>query len=104
MNLAGKACIVTGGLGALGAAVMERLHSGGAKVAIIERAPGAQADTMVFGNVDLADPAAAKTAIDAAVEKFGGLYALINIAGAFRWETVADGDVATWDFLYSVNL
>src|ERR1044071_7846655 len=104
MSLTGKSCIVTGGLGALGAAVAERLRAAGAKVAIVERASPAQADEMVFGNVDLADPASAKRAIDASAAKLGSLYALINIAGAFRWETLADGDVATWDFLYSVNL
>jgi len=104
MSLTGKSCIVTGGLGALGAAVAERLRAASAKVAIVERASPAQADEMVFGNVDLADPASAKRAIDASAAKLGSLYALINIAGAFRWETLADGDVATWDFLYSVNL
>lgn len=104
MTLAGKACIVTGGLGALGAATVDRLRSAGAHVAIIARASFPQADDMVFGGVDLADPAPVRAAVDAAAEKLGGLYALINIAGAFRWETLADGDIATWDLLYSANL
>lgn len=103
MSLSDKACIVTGGTGALGAAVTARLRSAGANVAIIARGSSAQAE-MVFGGVDLANPAAAQTAVDAAVKKLGRLYALINVAGAFRWETLADGDVATWDLLYSTNL
>ncbi|HEY4115500.1 MAG TPA: SDR family NAD(P)-dependent oxidoreductase [Rhizomicrobium sp.] len=104
MNLAGKRCIVTGGDGALGRAVVERLRFDGAAVAIIERATAAQHDDLVFGDIDLADARAARAAVDAATEKLGGLYALINIAGGFRWETLADGDVATWDFLYTTNL
>ena len=34
----------------------------------------------------------------------GGIYALINIAGGFRWEKIAEGRIDTWDFLYTVNL
>ncbi len=104
MNLAGKGCIVTGGFGALGAAVVQRLRAAGATVAAIDRAPKLQWDAVGFGGVDLADPEAARAAIDSAVTLLGGLYGLVNAAGAFRWETLADGDVATWDLLYSVNL
>src|SRR5690606_35023280 len=43
-------------------------------------------------------------AMDAAAQALGGLDALVNIAGAFRWETVADGSLDTWDLLYKVNL
>jgi NAD(P)-dependent dehydrogenase (short-subunit alcohol dehydrogenase family) len=36
--------------------------------------------------------------------KLGGIDVLVNIAGGFRWETVADGTVETWDLLYAMNL
>jgi len=52
----------------------------------------------------LTDPSQALRAIDAAAAKLGGIDVLVNIAGAFRWETIADGSLETWDFLYSVNL
>src|ERR1043166_5601675 len=98
MDLKDRGCIVTGGFGALGAAVARTLR---------ERGPqgggeNSSRDTITFGGIDLADPAAAKRAIDQAASRLGGLYALVNVAGAFRWETVAEGDVTTWDFLYSV--
>jgi len=75
-------------------------------VAAIDRAPvpanlGAAHG---LGGVDLADAAAAKHAIDGAADALGGLDALVNIAGAFRWETLADGDPETWDLLYRINL
>jgi len=37
-------------------------------------------------------------------ERLSGLDALVNVAGAFRWEKVEDGDTATWDLLFNVNL
>jgi NAD(P)-dependent dehydrogenase (short-subunit alcohol dehydrogenase family) len=104
MDLTDKACIVTGGSGALGVAVVERLRGAGATVAVIHRGASPQPADLTFGGIDVADPAAAQAAVTEAVKKLGGVYALINIAGAFRWETLADGDVATWDLLYSVNL
>lgn len=112
MDLKGKGCIVTGGFGVLAGAVAKALATAGAKVALIDRIadpPPGLADrvgngAICIGNVDLADPAAAKRAIDDAAKRLGGLHALVNIAGTFKWETLADGDLATWDFLYTVNL
>jgi NAD(P)-dependent dehydrogenase (short-subunit alcohol dehydrogenase family) len=104
MKLNGRGCVVTGGFGALGRAATERLAADGAKVAVIDRAPAPENAFIAFGGVDLADPGVAQDTMNAAAEKLGGLYALINIAGAFRWETLGDGDVATWDLLYTVNL
>jgi NAD(P)-dependent dehydrogenase (short-subunit alcohol dehydrogenase family) len=104
MKLDGRGCIVTGGFGALGRTVTQRLAADGAKVAVIDHAKAPETPFVAFGGVDLADAAAARAAVDSAAEKLGGLYALVNIAGGFRWETIADGDVATWDRLYSVNL
>ena len=106
MQLDKRRIVVTGAFGTLGAAVVRAALDAGAAVAAIDRAPvpanlGAAHG---FGGVDLADTAAAKHAIDAAAEALGGLDALVNIAGAFRWETLADGDPETWDLLYRINL
>lgn len=103
MSLAGKACIVTGGAGALGSAVCKALSGDGAKILAIDYGV-LPAEQPGIGNVDLADAAKAKAAIDKAVAEMGGIYALINIAGGFRWEKIAEGRIDTWDFLYTVNL
>jgi len=42
--------------------------------------------------------------VDAIVARFGRLDALVNIAGGFRWETLADGSLDTWNSLYELNL
>lgn len=107
MELQGKRIAVTGAFGALGAAMVERAAAAGARVAAIDRAPGPASSTsnvIAIGGVDLADASAAKAAIDSAAKALGGLDGLVNIAGAFRWETLADGSADTWDLLYRVNL
>jgi NAD(P)-dependent dehydrogenase (short-subunit alcohol dehydrogenase family) len=103
MSLAGKACIVTGGAGALGSAVCKALSGAGAKVMAIDHGV-LPAEQPGLGNIDLADAARASAAIDKAVAEMGGLYALINIAGGFRWEKLSGGSIDTWDFLYTVNV
>ena len=109
MSLAGKRIAITGAFGSLGAAVVQAALDAGAKVAAIDRADAPPAgmdlgDAQRFGGVDLSDTAQAKTAIDAAAKALGGLDALVNIAGTFRWETLADGSPETFDLLYRINL
>jgi len=109
MNLNGKRVAVTGGFGALGVATVNALQAAGARVAAIDRASAAPAgvslgDAKTFGGVDIGDAAAAKATFAKAAEALGGLDALVNIAGTFRWEKIADGGLETWDFLYNVNL
>jgi NAD(P)-dependent dehydrogenase (short-subunit alcohol dehydrogenase family) len=103
MSLEGKNCIVTGGAGALGATVVKTLTAAGATVMALDHA-AIPAGQRGIGGVDLSDPAKAVAAIDKAAAEMGGLYAIVNIAGGFRWETLADGKVDTWDFLYNINL
>jgi NAD(P)-dependent dehydrogenase (short-subunit alcohol dehydrogenase family) len=58
----------------------------------------------LFGGVDLTSATDATRAIDAAHAHHGAVDVLVNIAGAFRWQTVSDGDAETWDFLQAVNV
>jgi NAD(P)-dependent dehydrogenase (short-subunit alcohol dehydrogenase family) len=62
--------------------------------------PGA----FVLSGVDLTDPASAHLAVNAAASALGGIDALLNIAGGFSWQTLADGDAETWDRLYRLNV
>lgn len=107
-SLHGKAVVVTGGSGALGAALGAALVDAGARVALIDRAPAPQADrtdgTVHLGNVDLCDAQATGRALQDAAARLGGLDALVNVAGGFRWERVAGGSVDTWSHLFDMNL
>ena len=103
----GKVVVVTGASGALGKVVAETALARGAKVAGVDYAPSqapATMNRMELGGVDLSDTAAAKKAIDAVASHFGRLDALINIAGSFAFETVAEGDAKTWQRMYALNV
>ncbi|MDA9466337.1 SDR family oxidoreductase [Bradyrhizobium sp. CCBAU 53415] len=102
-----KVLVVTGALGALGKVVVETAQARGARVAGIDHAPSqapAGADRIEIGGVDLSDGAQAKTAVETAARHFGRLDALINIAGGFAFETVGDGDSATWQRMHALNV
>lgn len=107
-DLDGKVVVVTGAFGNLGAAVAQFVALRGADVAMIDRAAlppaGLPYTTLTQGGVDLGDAEAAQSAMDAVADRFGGIDALVNVAGTFRWETVEAGSPDTWDFLYRVNL
>ncbi|MEA2898316.1 MAG: hypothetical protein QOJ84_3931 [Bradyrhizobium sp.] len=103
----GKVILVTGASGALGKVVAEAALARGARVAGVDHAKSQIADTpdrMELGGVDLSDAAQAGKAVDAVVAHFGRLDVLINIAGAFSFETIADGDPKTWQRLYAINV
>jgi NAD(P)-dependent dehydrogenase (short-subunit alcohol dehydrogenase family) len=109
VNLSGKKIAVTGALGALGSVVSAVLRSEGASVACIDHAPADKAPPgckgcLVIGGIDLGSPAAAATAFKSAASQLGGLDGVVNIAGGFRWEKVADGDIATWDLMFNMNV
>jgi NAD(P)-dependent dehydrogenase (short-subunit alcohol dehydrogenase family) len=54
--------------------------------------------------VDLGDVESTRRAMLAAAMRLGGMDVLVNVAGGFQWQTLADGDVETWDQLYRMNL
>lgn len=106
-SVSGKIIAVTGASGALGKVVVDAAVANGAKIAAIDHAAtqiAATPDRLDIGGIDLSDPAQAGKAVDVAVTHFGRLDALINIAGAFAFETVADGDAKTWQRLYAINV
>jgi NAD(P)-dependent dehydrogenase (short-subunit alcohol dehydrogenase family) len=103
----GKVVVVTGASGALGKVVTEIALARGARVAGVDHATSqvaASANRIELGGVDLTDAAQAQTAIDAVVAQFGRLDALLNIAGGFAFEAVAEGDPRTWQRMYALNL
>jgi NAD(P)-dependent dehydrogenase (short-subunit alcohol dehydrogenase family) len=103
----GKVIVVTGASGALGKVVAEAALARGARVAGVDHAASqiqATDKRIELGSVDLTDAAQAKKAIDAVAAHFGRLDALINIAGGFAFETVAEGDPKTWQRMYMLNV
>jgi NAD(P)-dependent dehydrogenase (short-subunit alcohol dehydrogenase family) len=107
MGLEGRIVAVTGGFGQLGAAVVEAALEAGAQVAALDRArtpATGHEGVFALGELDLAEAGTAARALDEVAARFGGLDALVNVAGTFRWETLEEGNLETWDLLYRVNL
>jgi len=98
---------VTGAAGILGRFVVEHLAAGGSPVVAVDVGPDdalPQRAALALGGVDLTDEAGTARAFAAIADRFGSIDGLVNIAGGFAWETVAEGESATWDRLYAINV
>lgn len=102
----GRRIVITGGFGVLGQAVARAARERGASVGLIDRAPTPEAvvgDSQV-GEVDLGSSDEAARAIDDLARELGGIDALINVAGGFRWQTLELGSTQAWSELFAVNV
>ena len=107
LDLSDKVVAITGAFGSLGSAVAAAVQDGGGRLALLDQAgtaPAGLTDPLLLGQVDLSSPEITRAAFAAIVQRFGRLDALVNVAGAFRWESLEAGTVDTWDLLYNVNL
>jgi len=108
--MAGRVIAITGAFGVLGSAVAKAAAAQGARLGLIDFAKDAPAgspagpDVLPLGGVDLTDAVHAGAAMDAVADAFGGIDALLNIAGGFKWETVQDGSIESWPQLYRLNV
>lgn len=102
-----RVIVITGASGALGSVVTTTAMERGARVATLERSAKATVETpsrLALGGVDLTRRDQATAAMQAVADRLGRIDALINIAGAFAFEMVSDGDTTTWQRLYDLNL
>lgn len=97
--MAGKVALITGAAGGIGAAVGELFREHGAKVLLVDQAPGID----LFA-ADVTNPADADRAVAFALEKFGALDVLINNAAYRNTDTVADADLDEWRKVLETNL
>ena len=98
--------VVTGAQGALGREVVALLAASGHAVTGLDIADPVDADGLALGlgGVDLGDADRVASAVRHAVETSGAIDGLVNVAGGFAWETIANGSPETWDRMYAINV
>ena len=103
--LEGEVAIVTGGGRGIGRAVVRRLLTDGAKVVACGRGscPDDLEEGVVWVQADVSRSADAKGIVDAAVNGFGRVTALVNNAGIQIEKTTPQTTDEDWDALVGVN-
>jgi 2-dehydro-3-deoxy-L-rhamnonate dehydrogenase (NAD+) len=98
----GRVALVTGGASGIGAATVERLREGGARLAVFDR-QGADGDVLAIQG-DVSRAADAGSAVTRVVDELGGLDVLVNSAGvpgqSLRTVDVADEE---WERVFAIN-
>lgn len=116
-SLTGRVAIVSGGGGAIGAALAEAFAGAGARVAVLGRtqetldatvgrveAAGGEALALV---ADVTSEAAADEAVVQAVQRFGGVDILVNAVGGGAGKVLHPAQEyprADWDWIMELNL
>ena len=91
--------VVTGAASGIGLAVAEALRARGDQVIGVDYQP---AGTWI--QADLASPAERKRVVDSALQEFGQIDVLVNVAGIFRPTPIENSSPDDWQSVWSVNL
>jgi NAD(P)-dependent dehydrogenase (short-subunit alcohol dehydrogenase family) len=111
MTFTDHVVVVTGASGNLGRAVAQTFADGGADLVLVAQRRetladrfGAEDDHRLFVAADLRDADQAGTVAQRAIDRFGRIDVLCNLAGGFRMgEPVHETSDRTWQFLFDLN-
>lgn len=103
--------LLTGAAGHLGRAVAQEFQEAGARLVLLDRddgvlraAHGADGAQRLLVAADLLQPAQVEAAVQRALDRFGRIDVLCNLAGGFRMgEAVHETGDDGWDFLFDLN-
>lgn len=101
--LAGLRVIVTGAASGIGRAVVDRVVAHGGRVAALDLVDAGHPG-VPFMQVDVGDPAAVATAVDASAERLGGLDGVVCCAAIAIRGTVETTSIGDWRRQFDVNV
>ena len=107
MQLTDRTVMVTGAAGNLGRAVAGALATAGANCVLVDRQPATRHHDpkTLFVQADLLDAQSVRVAVDKAMERFGNIDVLCNLAGAFRMGPPAhESSDQDWSSLFDLNV
>ncbi|WP_426517085.1 SDR family NAD(P)-dependent oxidoreductase [Diaminobutyricibacter sp. McL0618] len=114
MRLAGKSAIVTGGAGGIGRATSLAFAAEGARVAVVDVAPGAAeavaeeiraaGGTAIALTADVSSEPDIERVVADTVSEFGGVDVIFNNAGIIRRTTAVETTAEEWDRVFGVNV
>jgi len=102
-TLQDRSIVVTGGSSGIGAAIAARLVAEGARVVVGSRTEPS-VDGAAWVPTDVTDPVAVDALVAAAVERHGGLDALVANAGVQVEKTIAETTDEEFDHVMDVNV
>ena len=106
MQFTDRIVVITGASGNLGRAVARAFADLGARLALLDLKRGDLQDSasQLFVDVNLMNPESVASAVGKALERFGRIDVLCNIAGGFRMgPPVHETKDADWEFLLGLN-
>jgi len=111
MDAQTRTVMITGAAGNLGRCVARSFLAEGARLVLVdlhraslEHAFGAEDERRLFAPTNLLEPEQVNGAVAAAIERYGRIDVLCNLAGGFRMgEAVHETADPNWDFLFDIN-
>ena len=100
----GLVAVVTGGAAGIGAAVVDRLLEGGARVAVLDLTIEGANPAALGVQADVSDAASVTAAITIVAETLGGIDIVVNNAGIGAQGSVETVDEAEWARVFSINV
>jgi NAD(P)-dependent dehydrogenase (short-subunit alcohol dehydrogenase family) len=106
MQFTDRTVVITGASGNLGRVVAKAFADLGARLALLDLKQGdlKESQQQIFLTTNLLDADSAGAAVGKALERFGRIDVLCNVAGGFRMGSpVHETKDADWDFLFGLN-
>ena len=114
MSLTGKVALITGARRGIGEAIAQRFAAEGAAVgladiaqdeveSVAERIEASHPGQTLALAFDVVDALQWRTAVNALVERFGGVDILVNNAGIYQRKGLEEIDESEWDAVMAVN-